>query len=490
MDRPNVVLIIADQHRWDFMGYEGFEQNGVTYTPNLNRLANAGTIFQAAHCTSPLCCPSRAAIASGRYGMNSGCFTNLHQLPPGTPSFVTQFREAGYRTSAIGKTHMEIHAYDSDLLSDEHLALMGSLGWDEICEISGNGMFRTGIRCSYSQFLQERGMLDDVVRFYENWHYFMEREKGGDPDFVCHEWPFAPHLQETAFVGDRAVEWLRARDRSEPFLLHVGFAGPHSPIEAPPGYMDLYRDADETLAWGFDDPPAWLPDGRRGYRAMISQIDDYVGRILDCLDDQGILGNTVVVYSADHGEMAGDHGRFSKTCFYEASVRVPLLLAGPGIRSGQESCALVDLVDIGKTLCDLCSVDPHAWDQGKSLVPVLSGQTKSHRETAFSEMGCDKMIRDERHKLMWGDPGSDLRRLGRLHLDKPVNIPRSPCRLYDLQSDPHELNDLSEDPASRTTLIAMMEKLLARINENTQPQPFLSRGEYRPLRSRSWYSSG
>ena len=100
MTPPNVVFIIADQHRWDFMGCE---RNGVTHTPNLDRIADQGAILSSAYCTSPLCCPSRAAIASGRYGMSSGCFTNLHQLPPGTPSFVGQFRQAGYRTCAIGK---------------------------------------------------------------------------------------------------------------------------------------------------------------------------------------------------------------------------------------------------------------------------------------------------------------------------------------------------------------------------------------------------
>ena len=99
--KPNVVFLIADQHRWDFMGYES---NGTTHTPNLDRLAAMGTLFRRCYTTSPLCCPARQAIASGRYGMNTGCFTNLHQLPPGTPSFVGQLRDAGYHTVAVGKT--------------------------------------------------------------------------------------------------------------------------------------------------------------------------------------------------------------------------------------------------------------------------------------------------------------------------------------------------------------------------------------------------
>ena len=129
-----MVFVISDQHRWDFVGYE---DGGRARTPNLERIARSGVIFRSAHCTSPLCCPSRAAIASGRYGMNSGCFMNLHELPPGTPAFVSQLWRHGYRTCAVGKTHMGIHACRSDLCSEGHRRFMDSLGWDEICEATG-----------------------------------------------------------------------------------------------------------------------------------------------------------------------------------------------------------------------------------------------------------------------------------------------------------------------------------------------------------------
>ncbi len=477
MTQPNVVFILADQHRWDFIGYEN---NGETFTPALDEMARSGAVFRRAYTTAPLCSPAREALHSGRYGMNTGCFTNLHELPPGTPSFVQQFRLAGYRTCAVGKTHMEIHAYDSDLCSDAHLEFMDSLGWDEAYETSGNGMMKTGIRCAYVEFLKERGRFRDVLRFYENWSYFMDKEVVGDPPWTPHEWPFEEELQETAFIGNRAVEWLEARDKSQPFLLHVGFTGPHSPIEPFPAYLDLYRDADEPPPIGVDAPEdEWAP-ARRGYRAMITQIDAYVGKIRDCLDRQGELDNTIFVYAADHGEMAGDHGRTGKTCFYDGSVRIPLVVCGPGVRAGIDSDALVELVDLGKTLCDLAGVSPHALDQGRSFAPVLAGETDAYRETVYAEMGCDRMLFDGRFKLMWGDPALDTRRLGRLHLDKPVDIPASPCRLFDTQEDPQELNDLSAD---KLLLQRMQTKLLNRLNENVQPRPFKSRGEYVPVRS-------
>jgi len=469
---------MADQHRWDFTGYES---NGVTLTPNLDNLARTGITFKSAYCTAPLCSPSRESIASGRYCMSTGCFTNLHELPPGTPTFVGQLRNAGYRTCAVGKTHMEIHAYDSDLTSKKHRRFMDSLGWDEVCEVSGNGMLKTGIKCAYTQFLRKARKFDDVLNFYKKWVYFMDKGRAGVPDFTSIEWPFDEHFQEARFVADRALDWLKNRPRSEPFFLHVGFPGPHSPIEPFPRFMDLYRNKEEPLPWGVGNCDNALLDARRGYRVMISQIDEYVGEICTLLEQQGDLQNTVIVYLSDHGEMAGDLGRIGKTCFYEASVRVPLLMSGPGIARGKDSTALVELIDVGKTICELCSVEPHALDQGRNLLPLLHGETEILRDTVYCEMGPDRMLCDGRSKLMWGDPGSETRKLGRIHLDRPVNIPPAPPRLYDLSNDPHELHDLSADPASAGLLHDMKTKLLVRINENTQMLPFKSRREYKPL---------
>jgi choline-sulfatase len=474
---PNIVFVIADQHRWDFVGYE--DQH--TLTPTLNRLAEEGTAFHRAYCNAPLCSPSRAAIASGRYGVNSGSFTNLHQLPPGTPSFVTQLRNAGYRTAAVGKTHMEIHAYDSDLTNEAHRQFMDSLGWDDIAEISANGMLKTGIRCAYTEFLRQHGVFEQVLAYYRQWHYFMDKTRTGDRDWVPHEWELPDKFQESEFVTRTALDWLAQRDRSQPFLLHVGYGAPHSPIEPNPRFLDLYREQDEPDPIDHPEPADWVAAGRRGYRAMISQVDDGVGRILAALAAEGELANTVVVYTADHGELAGDHGKFGKTSFFEASVHVPFIVAGPGIRSGQDSEALVELVDVGCTLCDLAGVPAHDLDQGRSLAPLLRGETDAHRETVYCEMGCDKMLVDGRHKLMWGDPALDRRQLGRLHLDKPVTVPASPGRLYDLAEDPMEQHNLIDDPEAAALRSEMLAKLLARVNENTQPLPNLSRGEYRPL---------
>ncbi len=474
--RPNLVFIFSDQHRWDFMGYA---DNGRTFTPNLDRLGKAGTIFHHAYCPAPLCCPARAAIAAGRYGMNTGCFTNLHQLPPNTPGYVPQLRAAGYRTCAIGKTHMEIHAYDSDLTGETHRQFMDSLGWDEIQEVSGGMMFTTGIRCAYSEFLRRQGADAAVRDFYRHWHYFMDHGKPAAHPFAAHAWSLPPELQETSFLTRTACDWLAGYSRAQPYFLFLGFPGPHSPTEPNPDFVKLYAGETETRPWGEAPLADWTLAARQGYRAYISQIDHAVGQVLAAVEARGELENTIFVYSSDHGEMAGDHGRFDKTCFYEGSLRVPLVIAGPGVQAGQNSRALVETLDLGRTLCEMTGTPAHDLDQGRSLVPLLNGRATSHRETIYTEMGCDKMLFDGRYKLMAGDPGSDTRRLGRLHLDKPVNIPPSPTRLYDLQTDPHERHDLAARAEAQPLLLQMQAKLLARINENTQARPCLSRGEFR-----------
>ena len=157
------------------------------------------------------------------------------------------------------------------------------------------------------------------------------------------------------------------------------------------------------------------------------------------------------------------------------------MVAGPGVKPGTDSRALVETIDVGKTACDLCGIAPHDLDQGRSLGPVLRGETTRHRDTVYAEMGCDRMLRTEHHKLMWGDPALDRRRQGRLHLDKPVTIAPSPRRLFDLKEDPNEQSDLAGAGAHACLESDMLARLLARVNENLQPLPNKSRGEYRPL---------
>ncbi|MFB3891783.1 MAG: sulfatase [Phycisphaerae bacterium] len=479
MGRPNVVLIMSDQHRFDFMGYES---NGTTFTPSLDALGRQGTIFRNAYCNSPLCSPSRICFAAGRYGMNCGAFSNLHEPPWHMPSFVSQLRAGGYRTCAIGKTHMEIHAYNSDLNSFRHREFMDSLGWDEIRESAGNALITVGIQDSYSRWLQDIGMFDKVADFMCQWGVPNVPRKNPTHSFKAVEWPFPTEIQETAFYGRHAVEWINAWEGKQPFFLHVGFLAPHSPIHENKDDLALYRDVPEPEPWGNPAPQPWLADGRRGYRAMITHVDRWVGKIVEALKAKGLLDNTLVIYTSDHGEMAGDFGRFDKGVFYEGSIRIPMIVAGPGVRAGQDSKALVELLDLGRTICDWCGVPAHRLDQGKSLVPVLRDGAAAHRDTIYAEYICDKMLFDGRYKLMFGDPATDKRNFGGpQHTHKPAFAPPNRWRLFDMANDPHELHDLSDDPQYLPLAAEMMRKLLVRITENTQPLPSKDRGTPRPM---------
>lgn len=267
--RPNIVFIIDDQHRWDFMGYES--GNGVTFTPNLDLLARRGASFRSAYCTSPLCSPS-----------SSGCFTNLHRPPADSPSFVRQFQSAGYRTAVVGKTHMEIHGYTSDYTTAAHASYMRSLGWDEVREISGNGMLKAGIECFYTSFLKEKGVFDRVTEFYKRWAYFMgpeEVRRSKPHDWHYFEWPLDEEYQESRWVADETIRWMNRYTGEALFLLHVGFAAPHSPARlydlkadpheshdliADPDSQDILRRMQEKLLIRLNENRQTQPNQDRG----------------------------------------------------------------------------------------------------------------------------------------------------------------------------------------------------------------------------------
>jgi choline-sulfatase len=201
-----------------------------------------------------------------------------------------------------------------------------------------------------------------------------------------------PHGKcEDDFIGDRALAAIDGFSDEFPWHCFVSFVGPHNPFDPAPEYAERWRDAD------MPDPIPAEPEGRparyryakdydldthrqarRQYTAYLEQIDFQIGRLLDRLEERGELDTTHIVFSADHGEMLGDHGRYTKSCHYEASVRIPLIVTGPGIEAGT-SDALVELNDVGATCCDLAGIGPVPTAQAKSLAPLLRGDRDEHR---------------------------------------------------------------------------------------------------------------
>ena len=205
------------------------------------------------------------------------------------------------------------------------------------------------------------------------------------------------------------------------------------------------------------------------------ESDMLIGRVMKSLEKNGMLENTIVVYTSDHGDMVEDHGAKGKTVMYEGSIRVPFIASGPGIPKGRVVETLAELFDVGKTFCDFAGVESHPYDQGESMKLVLTGEADVHREDVFAEMGSDKMIRDGKYKLMYGDfmredradytedPFGEHQKRQR-----PVTLMPDKVSLYDLENDPWEERDLSDDPAHQNVLWEMKEKLMQRMIRNSQ----------------------
>ena len=264
------------------------------------------------------------------------------------------------------------------------------------------------------------------------WRYFMDTTSTGDPVFACHPWTLPERQHLTSFVGNRGRGMARPLDpdAGQPFFLHVGFLAPHSPTMPPPDYF-VRTGCDGDAPRGVADPKPWLADARRGYRAMITHLDRYVGAIRECLAERGLLENTIIVYTADHGEMAGDHGAPIRPRSSRRACASRSSSPAQGSRRATTARARRDARRRAHAVRPVRRGAPRARP-GASLAPLLPARRDTHRETVYVEMGCDRMLRTERHKLLWGEPSFDRRSSGRLHLDKPVEHPTQPRALFDL----------------------------------------------------------
>ena len=257
------------------------------------------------------------------------------------------------------------------------------------------------------------------------------------------------------YIGRRAAEWIATIPDDFPWHYFVSFVGPHDPFDAPKEYADRYRTASmpapipsltsgKSTAYSSRQSkmdPDEIEETRRMYCAAVELIDDQIGLILEALDNRNMLENTVIVFTSDHGEMLGDHGLYSKSFGYEQSIRVPLLIAGPNIPRGRTSEGLVELIDINPTICEASGLPRQEGIDAISLLPLLRGETETHRDDAYSALAGFRSMRTDAHKLIenyndWSE-------------------------LYDLVNDPWETTNLSgESSAIESELRDRMHKRL------------------------------
>ncbi len=432
MRKPNILFIMADQLRWDAMGCSG----GWVQTPNLDRIAAEGVRFSNCVTNSPVCIPARVSLATGRYPHNTGIWNNLHyDMPADTPTWMQAVRNAGYRTSLFGKTHL--HNHQGDLRDREHL--LHAYGLDDVDEIGGP---RASAR-----------VLSHMTERWEQaglWGAYQEdyRERFATKPHMVR--PSALPLEEYAdvYVGQQAKAYLKTYSRSEPWFCWVSFGGPHEPWDAPEPYASMYNPADtpkpvpstQGKQCRLAATPEEVSSMRANYAGNVSLIDDQIGEILQTIEAKGELGNTAIVFSSDHGEMNGDHGLIYKSNFMNGAVRVPLLIRPPRTLrtpdAGTVSHAPVELFDVGPTIVELASGELRHQQFAKSLSPALEACAAELRDYAISELNGEVMYMDRRWKLA-------------------LNAHGAPYLLFDLENDPDEQNNLVDDASMAKTVVEL-----------------------------------
>jgi arylsulfatase A-like enzyme len=457
-DQPNILLIMTDQHRLSAIGSYG---ETPCRTPNLDHLAESGTRFETTYTTCPLCSPARATIMTGAWPLRHGITSNINNMTSAchslrdTPDLLPRRLQAqGYRTGYTGKWHLG-QDEEGDRLGRKHApwphleSLPRDFGFDgQNFPGHGGGGFRYP---EYREYLADNG-----------WEHEVENGELTGPVESTVPYFLASHTMSLIDQYEQG---------NEPFFIWHNFWGPHGPYFATREYNDIYREMDlppwPNFEWPSRSTPGphqakiagdaaaenwedyWLPRLRR-YYAFTTMIDAQIGRLLAHLQERGLAEDTIVIFTADHGETLGSHGGLVDKGYhhFEEIQRIPLIACGPGVERGTVRQELASLADVMPTICDLAG-DEGAKEcaQGRSIAPLLRGESAAHwREDVAVEFdglnhgACT--IRTLRH-------GPYKYGLNLVHQDQ----------LYDLDRDPHETENLIEDPDYRDVAADLRHRL-------------------------------
>jgi choline-sulfatase len=453
--RPNLLVIIADDHGGGRMGIEGDPRHA---TPHLDALARQGVLFERAFCNSPLCTPSRQSLITGKLPHSIGVTQLATRLSDKQLTLGEWLRDHGYVTVAIGKMHFNGPS------SHGFTVRIDTPDWEE-------------------ELRQHPPSGGDNRRPWQPLHVPAREWLNADarPAGLPEE-----SMQSNYFVN-RAIEQLKSlRDR--PFAIIVSFYEPHSPFYFPDDWKVRFdrgqftvpatseQDRIEQPAIFGDLTDADIRGIQSAYYTSLSYVDSQVGRLMKALDDAGLASRTLVAYAGDNGYMLGQHGRFEKHCFYEPAVRIPLIMRWPGhIEGDRRITDLVEMIDVMPTLLHLMHLPAPPGLQGIDLEHLLARTpgAKAH-DVVFSEYleNEEAMVRSARYKLIVGT-GHRIRRDGYV-MAAPFLYPRPFERLYDLAADPEETRDLSKDPAQaavKEDLLDRMYERLSRTRAGLDPVP-------------------
>jgi arylsulfatase A-like enzyme len=471
----NVLWIMADQLRWDYLSCYG---HPTLETPHIDRLASRGVRFERAYVQSPICGASRMSYYTGRYCRSHGSTWNGFPLRVGEPTLGDHLRPLGVRTAIVGKTHM--------------MPDLKGMEWLGIDPNSPIGV--TIAECGFEPYERDDGMhpygpydpdpaYDDYLRKHgfdsrNPWEDWANSAEGDDGEILSgwlmryNNLParIPEEHSETPYMTSRAIDFMtEAGDK--PWLCHLSFIKPHWPYIVPAPYHDMYganqilpavrseaeRTSGHPVFRAYQNTRicrAFARDEVRrtvipAYMGLIKQIDDQMGRLFAWMEERGLFENTMIVFSSDHGDYLGDHWLGEKDLFHDPSVRVPLIVYDPRAEAdsarGSVSDALIEGIDLAPTFLEFFGgpAKPHILE-GRSLMPLLHGaKSEGFREIAYSEY--DYATRYVRRELEVDQKDARLimacdRRWKYVHCEgfRPI--------LFDLENDPQELEDVGDDP--------------------------------------------
>ena len=455
---PNILLLMTDQQRWDAMGCSG----DWVQTPHLDRIASEGIRFTNCVTTSPVCIPTRLSLATGLYPHNTHVWNNMnHQMPAETPTWMQAVRDAGYRTSLFGKTHL--HPHSGDLREREDL--MNAYGLDDVNEIGGPRA-SAKVLSHMTAMWEEKGLWDAYRADY--------RERFSTKPHLVRSSTLGFEDYADVYVGQQAKQYLQSYEREEPWCCWVSFGGPHEPWDTPEPYASMYNPEDMPPAiprpsaserpHGHLDrlmqrvnptfEPGEIGRLRANYAGNVTLIDDQIGEILDAIQARGELENTIIVHTSDHGEMNGDYGLIYKSNFLNGAVRIPLLVRTPDSANAGSICeSPVEWIDIGPTLVELAGDELAHRQFGKSLCPVLTQPEATHRDFAISEIESEIMLLNQEWKAA-------------LNADGEIYL------LFNVQNDPDETQNLAGRPEVADVETALRLQILERLMQTQLDKPF------------------
>lgn len=426
--KPNLLLLMADQHRGDCFGADG---NTAAHTPVLDRLAAEGIRFSHAYSSTPTCTPARAALLTGCSPWGHGMLGYGRVAEHYPVKMPAEIRKLGYQTLGIGKMHWAhqriLHGFHRTILDESS-------------------------RAESPEFLS-----DYRAWFFSEAPILHPDATGiGFNDYTGGIYKLPERLHPTTWTADVATRFIDSYSNPDPFFLKVSFARPHSPYDPPQRWWDFFakRDlpkarvapwADKYAQRNSEKADIWrgrLPDdvvrqSRQGYYGSVAFLDEQIGRIVESLEKRRILDETLIVFISDHGDMTGDHNLWRKSYAYEASARIPMMVRGPGAQRGKVESAPAEIRDVLPTFVEAAGGAVPRQVEGQSLLRLKRDFIDLEHDVCYDESNHWNALTDGRRKYIYhAQTGEE--------------------QFFDLEKDPMEMNDLAGSSAETATWRARM----------------------------------